>query len=251
MTAVNPAHRSTPATSPAAPKASGSPAAKFRPGELIGLAVLRYPNRRLPPDDDGRRHATQYVDACALSGSDGRQRASDFLQAWCPWMRPIDRAAAIDRAFSSPRHWSPLEIGNDLSVTDAEREKARIRTFRAAWMTDEAMAAKRRAAEAARKRQGRLQERLEATLRVGRPAARVDAILKILPIGVDWWNVGAIISELERRKPIAFAALDKKSLRPAVHRAIKYGVSEGSLETRKVPGSRMSEAMEVRRGSRP
>ncbi|WJR74915.1 hypothetical protein [Bradyrhizobium sp. NP1] len=164
-------------------------------------------------------------------------------------MPPADRAEAIEIGFRSPRFWTPLALGNDLNVTEAEHAKARIKTFRVAGMTDADMKAKRKANDAAQKREKRLQERLEAKPTASRPALRVDAILNVLPKD-GWWNVGAIISQLERSKAIAFGTLDKEtgSLRPAVHRAIKHGVKGGRLQTRMVPGSKMSEAMEIRRG---
>jgi hypothetical protein len=166
-------------------------------------------------------------------------------------MTPAGRANAIEAAFKARRYWSPEALGNDLNVTEAEHKRARIRTFRVAGMTDAAMKAKRKANDAARKREDRLRDRLDAKPTASRPARRVDAIMNILPKD-GWWNVSAIVSQLERSKAIAFGTLGKEtgSLRPAVHRAIKHGVKEGRLEARNVPGSKMSEVMQVRRGPR-
>lgn len=250
MTAAT-ARRTAPSNVTFGAKKPDNPVPRLRCRELNRLMALRY-GRKLPANDDGARFRDRMLDTLARSGEGGRQWAANFLVFRCPWMTPAACDRKINDAFAARRYWTAEALGNDLDVTEAEREKVRIRTFRAAGMTDAAMKAKRDAAEAARKRQDRLQERLEAKPRVSRPAARVDAILNILP-NDGWWNVCAIVSELKRRKATVFETLDKEtgSLRPAVHRAIKHGVSEGRLETRKVPGSKMSDAMEVRRGSRP
>lgn len=228
-----------------------NPVARFRPGELYRLMAVRY-GRKLPSNDDGTRFRDRLLDTLAMSGKDGRRRAVNFLAFRCGWMLPAERDTAIEAAFRRRRFWTPEALGNDLDVTETEHARARIRTFRIAGMTDADMKAKRAVKEAARKRLERLQQRLEATPRVSRPAARVDAILNLLPTDSRWWKVGAILTELERSKAIAFGTLGKEtnSLRPAVHRAIKQGVKEGRLQTRKVPGTKMSEAMEIRRGSR-
>ncbi|MVT69977.1 hypothetical protein GPL21_33375 [Bradyrhizobium pachyrhizi] len=232
------------------PKNSDNPVARFRPGEFYRLMAIRY-GRRLPPNDDGARFRDRMLDTLAMSGKDGRQRAIRFLAFRCDWMTPAARAAAIEAAFNARRYWSPEALGNDLEVTEAEHGRARIRTFRVAGMTDADMKARRDAKAAARKREQRLRERLDQTPRASKPSRRVDAVLNILPKD-GWWNVTAIVSQLERSKAIVFADLDREtgSLRPAVHRAIKHGVKEGRLEARTVPGSKMSEAMQIKRGPR-
>lgn len=221
---------------------------RFRPPELLRLMAIRY-GRAISNDEAGRRFRDRVLDTFALCGSEGRHRAENFLTFRCRWMTPAELAIAVEEAFHSQRLWSAEALGNDLDLTEAEREKAKIKTFRAAGMTDAAMKAARNAKAAARKRRERLQQRLEAKPRVPRPAARVHAILNVLPDDGEWWNVGAVVSELQRSKAIAFATLDKDagSLRPAVHRVIKQGVKEGRIETRKVRGSKMPEAMELRR----
>ncbi|SFH69956.1 hypothetical protein [Bradyrhizobium sp. cf659] len=225
--------------------------ARFRPRELLRLMSIRY-GREIHADEAGLRLRDRMLDALALSGSAGRRRAENFLTLYCRWMTACERDSAIEAAFRDQRLWSAEALGNDLDVTEAEHARARIRTFRIAGMTDADMKIKRAAKEAARKKQERLQQRLGRKPKEPRPAARVDAILNIMPEDHRWWSVGAVISELKRSKAIAFATLDKQtsSLRPAVHRAIKHGVAEGRLDTRMVPGSKMSEAMEIRRGGR-
>ncbi|MGY0573267.1 hypothetical protein ACTGJ9_020995 [Bradyrhizobium sp. RDM12] len=227
-----------------------NPVARFRPGELYRLMAVRH-GRKLPANDDGARFRDRLLDTLAMSGKDGRLRATNFLAFRCGWMSPADRDDAIEAAFRRRRFWTPEALGSDLDVTEAEHARARIRTFRIAGMTDEAMQARRKAKEAARKREERLQERLAAKPTASRPALRVDAILNVLPKD-DWWNVSAIVRQLKRSKAIAFETLGREtgSLRPAIHRAIKHGVKEGRLQTRMVPGSKMDEAMEIRRGSR-
>ncbi|WP_316185865.1 MULTISPECIES: hypothetical protein [unclassified Bradyrhizobium] len=244
------ARRLAPANEAIGTKKPDNPIARFRPGELYRLMAVRY-GRRLPPNDDGARFRDRMLDTLVLSGMDGRRRAANFLAFRCPWMSAAARAAAMEVAFRTRRYWSAEALGNDLDVTEAEHAKARIRTFRVAGMSDAAMKAKRQAKDAARKREERLRERLRSKTKTPKPARRVGAILDLLPKD-DWWSVTAVVNQLERAKTFAFAGLGKGtgSLRPAVHRAIKQGVEEGRLQARKVPGSKMSEAMEIRRGPR-
>lgn len=244
------ARRLDPATEATRSKKVDNPVARFRPGELYRFMAIRY-GRRLPPNEDGARFRDRMLDTLAMSGKDGRRRAASFLAFRCPWMTPAARAEAIDAAFRLRRFWTPEALGNDLDVTEAEHEKARIRTFRIAGMTDAAMKARRDAKAAARKREDRLRERLEPKPNASRPARRVDAILNVLPKD-GWWNVTAVVAQLKRSKAIVFNDLGKEtdSLRPALHRAIKHGIKEGRLEVRMVPGTKMSEAMQIKRGPR-
>jgi hypothetical protein len=227
-----------------------NPVARLRPDELNRVAAIRY-GRTIPANDEGARFRDRVLDALAMSGNEGRPRAAGFLASRCPWMTPVERANAIETAFKSPRYWSPLALGNDLNITADEHQKARVRTFRVAGMTDADMKAKRKADDAAQKREKRLRERLEAKPTASRPARRVDAILTLLPKD-DWWNVTAIVNQLKRSKGAAFGTLGREtdSLRPAVHRAIKHGIKAGRLQSRIVTGSKMTEAMEIKRGPR-
>jgi hypothetical protein len=237
------------ATDAEQPRTTDHPVARFRPREMLRLMAIRH-GRALPEDETGARFRDRMLDTFAVLGSKGRLQAESFLMFRCRWMTSAERADAIEAAFSARRLWTAEALGNDLDVTEEEHKRARLRTIRVAGMTDAEMKVRRGAKDAARKREMRLQQRLEPRPRASKPARRVDAILNILP-NDGWWNVTAVVSQLERSKAIVFGDLDREagSLRPAVHRAIKHGIKDGRLEARTVPGSKMSEAMQIRRVS--
>lgn len=138
-----------------------NPVARLRPDELYRVMAVRY-GRKLPPHDDGARFRDRMLDTLALSGNEGRSRAASFLAFRCPWMTPAACADVVEAAFKARRYWSAEALGNDLNITAAEHQKARVRTFRVAGMTDAAMKANRKANDAAQKREKRLRGRLEA-----------------------------------------------------------------------------------------
>lgn len=176
-----------------------NPVARFRPGELYRLMAVRH-GRKLPANDDGARFRDRLLDTLAMSGKDGRLRATNFLAFRCGWMSPADREDAIEAAFRRRRFWTPEALGNDLDVTETEHARARIRTFRIAGMTDADMKAKRAVKEAARKRLERLQQRLEATPRV--------AIFADTHSTANWSEVELALRTVFSLTPIA-SAMDR------------------------------------------
>lgn len=215
-------------------KETEHPIARFRPRELQRLMAIRH-GRKLPMDEAGTRFRTRMLDTLAMSGEAGRRRAVNFLTLRCPWMTPLERMDAIEFSFGSRKFWSAEALGNDLDVSEAEREKAKIRTFRAAGMTDAAMADRQRAKDAARKKQ----KRRHATLHPKKeflPAVRSEAIASLLQ-PAERCTVRSIANALKRHT--RFAHLNGKALTTAVHNAVEFGVKNGLLQKDIEPGSRM------------
>src|ERR1700722_15024000 len=109
--------------------------ARFRPNELQRLRQERY-GQGITPDDDGRILVSAVLDSLALS-ADPDQRMTNFLVLHCPWMCPEDREEAIERAIRAKKFWTPSSLGDALKLTQEERQKLSIRTFRAAGIGDE------------------------------------------------------------------------------------------------------------------
>jgi hypothetical protein len=248
MSSPNLAHEVDVTDSAIRPGRTDHHVARFRPNELMRLVVIRYGrDPAIPHDEAGLRIRDRVLDTFALSGSEGRRRAENFLVMRCRWMTPAERAIAVEEAFRSQRIWSAEALGNDLDITAAERKAARIQTFRAAGMTDEAMEAKRKAADNARKKAEREFARLHPQPAPSKPARRLDAILKFMPS--DWVSIKAVAAEAKRRNPILFATLAGARLTTAVHEAMQLGLSRGQIEKRVVRGPKFPVA-EIRRSRR-
>ncbi|WFU44115.1 hypothetical protein QA640_17680 [Bradyrhizobium sp. CB82] len=207
--------------------------------------AIRY-GRKIPNDEAGPRFRDRVLDTYALCGSEGRRRADNFLALRCSWMTPDERAAAVGEAFHSQRYWSAEALGNDLDVTEAERKRARIRTFRAAGMSDEAMEVLSRANDRDRKRRERAEARLHPEPKVSVVARRLEAILRILPS--NWVSIKTAGAEAKRKSPTHFAGKTGKHLAAAVHDAVKLGLAQGQLEKRVIPGPRFQVA-KIRRSN--
>jgi hypothetical protein len=224
--------------------------ARFRPRELDKLMDVRGWRKGVPNDDNGTRFALRTLDTFALSGDVARQRATYFLQRYCAWMTLAARADAIQTAFAARRLWSAEELGNDLEVTEAERKKAGIKTFRAAGMTDVDMKEKQKAENAERARRNRRKNRLHPKTKASKPALRAAIIVDVLADADGWVDVSAICAELSFMKTIHFAGLKGKDLTAAVHRAIQYGIKDRTIEKRIEPGPKTPVAqIRKRRGT--
>jgi hypothetical protein len=230
-------------------KKTEHPIVRFRPRELYRLMALRH-GRKLPMDQAGQRFAARMLDTFAVAGDAGRQRAANFLTLRCPWMLSSERSTAIDLAFGAKKYWSAEALGNDLDVTEVEHAKARIRTFRIAGMTDAAMAARRKAKEAARKQRERRNASLHPRKEPPLPAVRAEAIAGLLQPG-ERCTARAISDELTRTRHIRFAHMEGKALTTAVHNAIEFGIKQGILQKDIEPGSRMPIAWISRQGRTP
>jgi len=230
------------------PRETDHPVARFRPRELMRLMAIRH-GRVLPDDETGARFRDRVLDTFALLGSKGRRRAENFLVLRCRWMTAVQRADAIEVAFELRRFWSAEALGNDLDVTQAEHERARLRTFRVAGMTDEAMQARKKAADSARKKAKRDAARLHSKPKLSRSAQRLEAILKLLTKPGDWVCIKALSAELKRRKVIHFVTLTGATLTSAVHDAVRLGLETGQLEKRLVDGPKFKVA-EIARSRR-
>jgi hypothetical protein len=149
----------------------GNHVARFRPNELQRLREERY-GKVITQDDDGLTLIEATLDSFALS-ADPEQRMTNFLVLHCPWMCPEDREEAIERAIRAKKFWTPSSLGDALKLTLEERQKLSIRTFRAAGIGDEEMAAMRRERNTARRRAKRDQERLHPKPKQRRPALRL------------------------------------------------------------------------------
>lgn len=215
---------------------------RFRPNELHRLRKERY-GRVITPDDDGLILIEVTLDSLA-SAAEPHQRMLTFLELHAPWMKLEERERAIDLAIQAKKSWSASALGEAIKLTRSEREKLRIRTFRAAGMTDADMAAVRKSQNAESKRQARLHKRLHPEPRVSKPASRAAAILKLLKIG-DWVDLSAIGAELKRQKAIPFSDVTAGAFKAALHRAVEHAVADGCLLTRKVPGPKGLEALQV------
>jgi hypothetical protein len=227
-------------------KPQDHPVAHFRPREFYRLMAIRY-GRIIPKDEAGIRFAGRMLDTLAILGDAGRARATNFLTYRCPWMTSSERTSAIEASFVARTFWSAEALGNDLEVTESEHQRARIRTFRVAGMTDAAMAARRKAKEAARKQRERRNASLHPQKKPPLPAVRAEAIAGLLQPG-ERCTARAIADELTRTRHIRFAHLEGKALTTAVHNAIEFGIRQGILQKDIEPGTRMPVAWISRAG---
>ncbi|WP_029084334.1 hypothetical protein [Bradyrhizobium sp. th.b2] len=221
--------------------------ARLRSDEVTRLIWVRDKGRL--PDDDNSRRLIAFALAHLARLANAGERISSFLARYADWMPDAQRRDATAAAFASSRRWGADAAARELGVTFAERTSARLRTIGSIDVDAEARAAIQKDKRRQREKERRLRERLSGQPRLSKPERRLAAILSSLP-PEGWWDIGSITQELIRSKSVAFDDLGKDtgSLRPAVHRAVKYGVEQGTLETRIVPGtSRIAETLQVRR----
>lgn len=61
--------------------------------------------------------------------SDGNRKASDWLDAYCPWIERRDREHMITEANHCPLKWSADKLAWKIALTDAKRTELRITTI--------------------------------------------------------------------------------------------------------------------------
>jgi hypothetical protein len=112
---------------------------------LRKLLRHRHPDHILPDDDAGREYLFYLLHAqhFTVPVDEREQVLATVADEWAPWLDPIERSKMICRALRLRKHYSAEKLGNLLNLTEEERRKYRLRTIRAAGMTDEKMRQRR------------------------------------------------------------------------------------------------------------
>ena len=97
----------------------------YRMKEMQMLFRHRY-GWQLPNDDAGRADLRIMLDHLALRGEDHARRGAEL---WAPWM-PVDELDDMIDDVGEGRFWGPFALGQALRLTNDERMRLDIRTFR-------------------------------------------------------------------------------------------------------------------------
>lgn len=119
----------------------------------------------LEPNEQGELIARIFVHHL-IGLPHGDRRAADWLMTRCTWIALRSREAMITEAGHCPIKWKARTLGWKLRLTAEQRAALKITTIAPVDMTDEAMAAARKARQAASQR----------ALRAARRQARVTTI---------------------------------------------------------------------------
>jgi hypothetical protein len=114
----------------------------IRCAELERLFIARY-GRNLPDDDAGRDDAQVMAHHLAHRPGDVRQRITAWLGCAAPWMTRAERDELVDAVIAKPLRWRADKLAARLGLTEAERQRLKIRTI-GAIDVDKAERAKRR-----------------------------------------------------------------------------------------------------------
>jgi hypothetical protein len=98
----------------------------LRKKEMHMLFAKRYPIGQLPDDDAGRDDARLMVDHLMLRGEDHARRWAALDASWMP----EDELAGMIEDAGLGKWWGPMELGQAMRLTHAERKLLDIRTFR-------------------------------------------------------------------------------------------------------------------------
>jgi hypothetical protein len=155
-------------------RAPGDPQAE-RP--RVSIAVLRIAELRrlyrhrygysLPEDDAGRDDAEIMAHHLAKR-PDAERNITLWLGLWCPWMAGTEVAIMTAKVISKPLRWRADNLAARLNLTEAERQRLRIRTIGAIDLTKEQRKARRR-------EQDRLRRRRKLRARGAQPRGEYEA----------------------------------------------------------------------------
>jgi hypothetical protein len=126
-----------------------------RLGDLRRLYQHRYRRTlfKFTDDDAGREDLRELLLVHSFHYNPERMMRN-AVENWAPWMDKIEAAQIIDDVNQTPeflRKPSARELGDRLRLTDFERQQLAIGTIRPFDVTDEELAARRKAKDAVRK----------------------------------------------------------------------------------------------------
>jgi hypothetical protein len=126
---------------------------RLRLGNLRKLFRHRY-GPTLPDDDVGRADLRELLLPISVSAN-ADIKMPNAIEVWAPWMGQDEAEQLINDINRTPRRQRMLtarQLGNQLCVTNAERERLKLWTIAPYNMTDEQMKQYRQAKDIARKR---------------------------------------------------------------------------------------------------
>jgi hypothetical protein len=128
----------------------------IRIAELRRIFRARHRGDTLSNDDAGREDAVTMAHHIAGQPVDAARRIRAWLELRAPWMTPGDVADLVDEVLVQPKRWTADELAARLNLTDAERQRLRIRSIGASDMTKaERQEARRDRARASKQRKRR------------------------------------------------------------------------------------------------
>ena len=172
-----------------------------------------------------------------VQGPNGHCEAAAFLNQFCPWMAPAERAGAIDRAFGERKFWTPTSLGDALGLTWEEHDDCDITAIRPAGATDAEMAAVRTTKNTVAQRKRRRQQTPKPK-KEPLPAIRAKVIADVLQPGVRRTVKDLCAAVKKRTHFIIIARKGDAHLKAAVHDAIKFGVTHGIFRKQVEAGPR-------------
>jgi hypothetical protein len=124
-------------------------------GDLTKVFDDRYGSEKLyqlPDDDAGREDLRILLDHYAHANSLAMSRV---VKTRAPWMADTERDNLLDEVNRFPRRWTAQALANKLNLTDADRQRLKIRTIGAVDVTpkERKRLSKRRKREQERERQ--------------------------------------------------------------------------------------------------
>ena len=211
----------------------------LRGRELERLFRDRY-GRHLPDDDAGRDDFLIAAHTIAGRGKNPDKRIRAFAAAWAPWMEAGELAAVIATVVPHPRRYTALQAGNRLGLTDEERDRLRITTIRAAGVTDQEMADRRRAKDRDRKTAKRAEQRVTKPEPVSKSKPWLaDGISR-----ATWYRRKAASETKAVRSKESAPAADEICLTEPAARPVK-GLSKGRVRLTEPPGGAKPERREA------
>jgi hypothetical protein len=127
------------------------------------LFYTRY-GARLPDDDDGRENVMIMINHLVML-ADPKFRVRNWCSRRAPWVVDSEAEKLVDKTITRPRRWRADALGQILNLTEAERDRLKIRTIGASGVTKAMRIAKRRERD-------RLAKRLKRRAAGAKPQAK-------------------------------------------------------------------------------
>ena len=129
----------------------------FRHGDFIKLFRHRW-GHVLPDDDAGRGDLWLLTTNASLARKEPKKKMRHLIEVWAPWMTSEEADAYVEHVWGLDfyqRLKTARELGEQLGLTNAEREALKIRQFKPVDMTDEELADQRKAKSRERRKRVR------------------------------------------------------------------------------------------------
>ncbi|MGZ4862850.1 MAG: hypothetical protein ACXV2E_08740 [Halobacteriota archaeon] len=136
---------------------------RLRYGALVRLFRDRY-GHQLPDDDAGREDLWLLVTNVSLAAAEPQKKMRHVIDVWAPWMSAAKCEAYVTRVWGLDiyeRTRTARELGEQLRMTNGERERLKLWPFKPIDATDEEIAERRKARRNERRRTKRGRTRAE------------------------------------------------------------------------------------------